>query len=97
MNAEDKKMLAKMSSKEYYHESKFSWNVSKQKKCYARCITSEAWKNTYKKYSWWKKEMMKEVMTPKTHVMNELKKYTAFVFSYVDKGLELHFKNPFMK
>jgi hypothetical protein len=36
-NAEDKKLSAKMSSKEYYHESKFNWNVSKQKKCYARC------------------------------------------------------------
>jgi hypothetical protein len=56
LNAEDKKMSSKMSSKEYYHESRFNWNISKQKKCYARCqwwkhiingnITSEAWKNT---------------------------------------------------
>jgi hypothetical protein len=63
-NAKDKKLSAKMNSKAYYHESKFNWNVSKQKKCYARCpwwkemingnITSEAWKNIYKKYSWWK-------------------------------------------
>jgi hypothetical protein len=32
-NAEDKKLSAKMSSKEYYHETKFNWNKSKQKKC----------------------------------------------------------------
>jgi hypothetical protein len=47
-------------------------------------ITSEAWKNTYKNYSWWKEEMMKEVMTPKTHVLDELKKYTVFALSYLD-------------
>jgi hypothetical protein len=55
-------------------------------------ITSKAWKNTYKKYSWWKEEMVKEVMTPKTHVMAELKKYAVFTLSYLDKALELHFK-----
>jgi hypothetical protein len=53
INAEDKKLSAKMSSKEYYHDN---WNVSKQKKYYARCpwwkemingnITSKAWKKT---------------------------------------------------
>ncbi len=106
-NAKDKKLSAKMSSKEYYHESKFNWNIRKQKKCYARCpwwkemingnITSEAWKNTYKKYSWWKEEMVKEVMTPKTHELGELTKYAVFAMSYLDKGLELHFKNPFRK
>jgi hypothetical protein len=73
-NAKDKKQSAKMSSKEYYHESKFNWNVSKEKKCYARCpwwkemikenITLEACKNAYKKYSWWKEELVKAVMTP---------------------------------
>jgi hypothetical protein len=83
INAEDKKMSAKMSSKEYYHESKYNWNKSKLMKSYARCpwlkemingnITSEAWKNAYKKYSWWKEEMMKKVMTPRTHVLGELK------------------------
>jgi len=31
-NAEDKTSLAKMSSKEYYHESKFNWSINKQKK-----------------------------------------------------------------
>jgi hypothetical protein len=31
MNAEDKKMSSKMSHKEYYPESKFNWNISKQK------------------------------------------------------------------
>jgi hypothetical protein len=41
-------------------------------------ISSEAWKNTYKKYSWWKEEMVKRVMTPKTHVMSELKKYAVY-------------------
>jgi hypothetical protein len=86
LNSEDKKISAKMSSKEYYHESKSNWNVSKQKKCSARCpwwkeITSKAWKNTYKKYSWWKEEMVKEVVTPKTHVMDELKKYAVFAMS----------------
>jgi hypothetical protein len=30
-------------------------------------ISSEAWENTYKKYSWWKEEMVRGVMTPKTH------------------------------
>jgi hypothetical protein len=53
---------------------KFNWNKSKQKKCFARHpwwkemsngnLTSKAWKNTCKKYSWWKEEMVKEVMTP---------------------------------
>ncbi len=81
MNAEDKKLSAKMSYKEHYHESKFNGNKSTQKKCYAKCqwwkemingnITSEAWQNTYKKYTWWKEEMVKEIMTPKTHVMVE--------------------------
>jgi hypothetical protein len=68
MNAEDKMSSAKMSSKEYNHESKFNWNISKQKKCYARSswwkkvmngdISSKAWENTYKKYSWWKEKML---------------------------------------
>jgi hypothetical protein len=106
-NAEDKTTSAKMSSKEYYHESKFNWNISKQKKCYVRSswwkevmngdIPSEAWERTYKKYSWWKEEMVKGVMTPKTHVMGELKKYAVYALSYLDKALELHFKNPFRK
>ncbi len=60
-------------------------------------ITSKAWKNTYKKYSWWKEEMAKEIMTPKTHVLGELKKYAVYAFSYLDKALELHFKSPFRK
>jgi hypothetical protein len=30
LNAKDKKLSSKMSSKEYYHESKFNWNKSKQ-------------------------------------------------------------------
>jgi hypothetical protein len=105
-NVEDIKLLANMSSNEYYHEVKNNWNVSKQKKCYERCtwwkkmsngnITSEAWKHTHKKYSWWKEEMVKE-MTPKTYVLGELKKYTVFALSYLGKTLELHFKNPFRK
>jgi hypothetical protein len=55
----DDKLSAKMSSKEYYHETKLNCNKSKQKKSYARHpwwkemsngnITSKAWKNTYKK------------------------------------------------
>jgi hypothetical protein len=90
-NAEDKTSSAKMSSKEYYHELKFNWNISKQKKCYATYswwkemingdISSEAWENTYKKYSWWKEEMVKGVMTPKTHFMGELKKYAVYALS----------------
>jgi hypothetical protein len=60
-------------------------------------ITSKAWKNTYKKYSWWKEEMLKKVMTPKTHVMVEWKKYAVCTLSYLNKALELHFKNPFRK
>ncbi len=106
-NSEDKKLLAKMSSKEYYHECKFNWNKSKQKKCYSRCqwwkemingnITSKAWKNIYKKHSWWKEQMVKKVMTPKTHLMDELKKYAVYALSYLDKALELHYKNPFRK
>jgi hypothetical protein len=36
-NPKDKKLSAKMSSNEYYHESKFNWNKSKQNKCYTRC------------------------------------------------------------
>jgi hypothetical protein len=41
--------------------------------------------------------MVKEIMTPKTHVMVELKKCEVFALSYLDKALELHFKNPFRK
>ena len=41
--------------------------------------------------------MVKGVMTPKTHVMRELKKYPVYALSYLDKALELHFKNPFRK
>jgi hypothetical protein len=65
-NTEDKTSSAKISLKEYYHESKFNWNISKQKKCYARCLwwkevingdfSSEAWENIKKKYSWWKED-----------------------------------------
>jgi hypothetical protein len=40
------------------------------------------------KYSWWKEEIVKEVMTPKTHVMGELKKYVVYALSYIDKTLE---------
>ena len=41
-------------------------------------ITSKAWKSTCKKYPWWKEEMMKEVLTPKTHVVvGQLKKEKA--------------------
>jgi hypothetical protein len=88
-------------------KTKFNLNISKQRKSYARCpwwkemikgnITSEAWKNTYGNYSWWKEEMVKEVMTPKTYVMGKLKKYAVYALSYLDKALELHFKNPFRK
>jgi hypothetical protein len=60
-------------------------------------ISSEAWENTYKKYSWWKEEMVKGVLTPKTHVMGELKKYAVYALSQIDKALDLHFKNPFRK
>jgi hypothetical protein len=59
--------------------------------------TSKAWNKTYKKYSWWKEEMVKEVMTPKTHILGEFKKHTVYALSYLDKALELHFKNPFRK
>jgi len=104
-NAEDKMSSAKMSSKEYYHESKFNWNISKQKKCHARSpwwkevmngdISSETWENTYKKYSWWKEDMVKGVMTPKTHVMGELKKYAVYALSYLDKeGIGFTFQEP---
>jgi hypothetical protein len=31
-----------------------------------RNISSEGWKNTYMKYSWWKEEIVKEIMTPKS-------------------------------
>ncbi len=60
-------------------------------------ITSEAWKNIYKKHEWWKEEMVKDVMTPKTHELDELKKYAVYALSYLDKALELHYKNPFRK
>jgi hypothetical protein len=36
-------------------------------------------------------------MTSKTHVLVESKKYAVFELSYLDKALELHFKNPFRK
>jgi hypothetical protein len=36
MNVENKKLSAKMSSNEYYHEKNFNWNMRRQKKCYAR-------------------------------------------------------------
>jgi hypothetical protein len=58
-NVEDKKLSAKRSSKEYYHEAKFNWNKSKQNKCYARHpwwkevvngnSTCEAWKGPTRK------------------------------------------------
>jgi hypothetical protein len=60
-------------------------------------ISSEAWENTYKKFSWWKEEMVKGVMTPKTHVIGELKKSAVYALSYLDKVLESHFKNPVRK
>ena len=41
--------------------------------------------------------MVKGVMTPKSHVMSELKKYAVYALSNLDKALELHFKNPFRK
>jgi hypothetical protein len=70
-----------MSSKDFYHESKFNWNISKQKKCYARYnITSEARIPT-RKDSWWKEEMVKEAMTLKTYVLGELEKCAVFVMS----------------
>jgi hypothetical protein len=37
-------------------------------------------------------DMVKEVMTPKTHVLVKLKKYAAYALSYLDKEFELHFK-----
>jgi hypothetical protein len=79
MNEADKKLSAKMRSKEYYHESKLKWNISKQKKCFTRHpwwkemsngdSTSEAWKHAHHKYPWWKEEMVKEIMSPKTNVL----------------------------
>jgi len=53
-------------------------------------ISSEAWENTYKKYLCWKEEMVKGVMTPKTHVMGELKKYAVYAtltryWSYISR------------
>jgi hypothetical protein len=37
--------------------------------------------------------MVKGVMTPKTHVMGELKKFAVYALICLDKALELHFKN----
>jgi len=51
-------------------------------------FTSKAWKNIYMKYSWWKEEMVKEVITPNTHVLVKLKKYAVYVLGYLDKALE---------
>jgi hypothetical protein len=105
LNAEDKKLSSKINSKEYYHETKFNWNKSKQKKCNGRCprwkemingnITSKAWNNAYKKYSWWKEEMAKKIMTPNTHVLGQLKKYAVHALSYLERHWSYIFQNPF--
>jgi hypothetical protein len=42
-------------------------------------------------------ELVKEVMTPKTHILGELKKYAVFAWGYLDKALGLHFRSPFRK
>ncbi len=56
-----------------------------------------AWKSSYKKYPWWKEEILKEVMTPKNHILVKLKKDAVYALSQLDKSLELHFKQPFRK
>lgn len=70
MNGTGKKITDRVSSKEYYHESKFNWNMRRRKNCSSGHqwwkamnngdISNEAWKSTYKKYPWWKEEMVKE-------------------------------------
>jgi len=109
-NVEDqKKKYERMSSKEYYHKTKFNWKRIKQEKCYDKNPLwdklkkgyisekewEEPWEAIYKEYPWWKEEMKKGVMTPKTHVLDELKKYTVFALRHLDMALDLHFKNPF--
>jgi hypothetical protein len=37
--------------------------------------------------TWWKEELVKEVMTPKTHVKVALKKYAVLALSYVARAL----------
>jgi len=41
--------------------------------------------------------MVKGVMTPKTHVLVELKKNAVYALSYLHKSLKLHIKKPFRK
>jgi hypothetical protein len=41
--------------------------------------------------------MMEGGMTQKTHVLNELKKYSVFALSKLDMASELHFKNSARK
>jgi len=95
-NVEDKKMLAKMSSKEYYqkNQGQLEYKQAEEVSCKMFMVErngqwEQAWKNTYKKYSWWKEEMVKEVMTPKTHVLGKLKKYAVYALSYLDNQVVL--------
>ena len=60
-------------------------------------ISFMAWRSSYKKYPWWKEEILKEVMTPKNHILVKLKKDAVYALSQLDKSLELHFKQPFRK
>jgi len=59
-------MLAKMSSKEYYQkkQGQLEYKQAEEVSCKMFMVErngqwEQAWKNTYKKYSWWKEEMVK--------------------------------------
>jgi hypothetical protein len=80
-NIDDKKKLIKMSSRQYYHDTKFNWNKEKQQQ-------------SYKRHQEWL-EYSSNMPSPKTSKLEELQCYTQYALVGLEKALQLHVVNPF--
>jgi hypothetical protein len=72
-----------MSSKQYYHDSKFNWKTEKQQSC-------------HKNHQQWK-DYVSNMPASKTNDINELQNFLCHALNGLDMALQPHVINPFQK
>ena len=82
-NIDDKKKSVKMSSRQYYHDTKFNWNKGKQQR-------------SYKRHQEWL-DYSSNMPSPKTSKLEELQSYAKYALDGLDMALQLHVTIPFRK
>ncbi len=82
-NVDDKNRLVKMSSRQYYHGTKFNWNKGKQQ-----------W--SYKRHQEWL-DYSSNMPSPMTSKLEELQSYPKYALNGLEMALQLHVTIPFQK